>query len=190
AIEEPEEPEPSWFADMLDDLFAFLGDLFDPVGGALGSSWPILKWIMIAAAAAMLAYLLWKLLAPIIGRPAKSLSENEDWRPDERATIALLEDADRLAAAGDYDGATHLLLQRSVGQISDAHPGWVEPSSTARELAQMTQLPNEARTAFAVISEQVERSLFALRHLGVDDWQAARDAYARFALQRLSGRPA
>ncbi|MGB7409303.1 MAG: hypothetical protein WA908_12435, partial [Pontixanthobacter sp.] len=42
AIEEPEEPEPSWFADMLDDLFAFLGDLFDPVGGALGSSWPIL----------------------------------------------------------------------------------------------------------------------------------------------------
>jgi len=33
-----------------------------------------------------------------------------------------------------------------------------------------------------VIAERVERSLFALRRLGADDWQAARAAYADFAL--------
>ena len=36
-----------------------------------------------------------------------------------------------------------------------------------------------------VIAARVERSLFALVPLGADDWQAARTAYAEFALERL-----
>ncbi len=90
--------------------------------------------------------------------------------------------ADRLAAEGRFDEATHLLLQRSVGQIAAARPDLVEPATTARELAAMGALPDAARTAFGTIAGRVERSLFALRALGADDWQAARAAYADFAL--------
>jgi hypothetical protein len=39
-----------------------------------------------------------------------------------------------------------------------------------------------------VISERVERSLFALRALDRPDWEAARAAYAEFALARLNHR--
>ena len=88
----------------------------------------------------------------------------------------------RMASQGRYDEATRLLLQRSVGQIAQARPDLVEPSSTAREIAAQPSLPANARSAFAVIADRVERSLFALRHLSEDDWQAARAAYADFAL--------
>jgi len=114
-------------------------------------------------------------------------AEDDHWVPQEAEALALLEEADRLAAAGDYDEATHLLLKRSVGQIAAARPEWVDPSSTARELAVLAALPDGARSAFAIIAERVERSLFALRKLGAEDWQAARAAYAEFALQSLRG---
>ena len=47
-------------------------------------------------------------------------------------------------------------------------------------------LPERARSAFAAIASRVERSLFALRALDAEDWQAARAAYADFALQRFA----
>ena len=107
------------------------------------------------------------------------------WAPAAGDALALLEDADALAAQGRYDEATHLLLKRSVGQIAAARPDLVEPATTARELAALPSLPDGARTAFGTIATRVERSLFALRTLSADDWQAARAAYAEFALARL-----
>lgn len=185
-IDLPEQPRrelPQW----LQRFFEWLGDLLEPLGGLLGLSWPVFKWVLLAVFIALLAVLLWRLLAPAFAwRPAATL-EAEEWAPERAQALALLEEADRLAAAGRFDEATHLLLERSVGQIAAARPDWVEPSSTARELAALPALPEAARAAFGVIAERVERSLFALRSLGADDWQAARAAYADFALQRLTG---
>ena len=103
-------------------------------------------------------------------------------RGENGEALALHDDADRLAAEGRYDEATHLLLKRSVGQIAAARPGLLEPSSTAREIAELPALSEAARGAFALIAGRVERSLFALRSLTADDWRAARAAYADFAL--------
>ena len=50
------------------------------------------------------------------------------------------------------------------------------------DIASLPALSDSARNAFAVIAERVERSLFALRRLSAEDWQAARAAYAEFAL--------
>ncbi len=87
--------------------------------------------------------------------------------------------------------AARLLLRRSVGQIAAARPELVEPSSTARELSALPALPEAARTAFRIVAERVERSLFALRTLDRADWEAARAAYADFAaLPALPGRSA
>ena len=68
-----------------------------------------------------------------------------------------------------------------------ARPDWLLPASTAREIAMFPKLPERARTAFAVMAERVERSLFALRRLDEADWSAARGAYAQFALAELPG---
>ena len=181
----PEDSEPpQWLKDLLE----WLGDLFRPVAQGLVEGWPVIKWVLIALGVALLAFLLWRLFAPdLFARRSRAATPQDDWVPDSGAALALLEDADRLAAEGRFDEATHLLLQRSVGQIATARPDLVDPSSTARELAAEPALPEGARKAFGVIAQRVERSLFALQHLGQDDWQAARDAYAEFALARLSG---
>lgn len=189
----PEIPprEPNWFERLLADLIEFLAELLAPIGRALGASWWWLQWVLVALVAAFALVLLVRLLAPGWARRGKQAAEaaaQDEWRPDTAASLALLEDADRLAAEGRFDEATHLLLQRSVGHISAARPDWTRPSSTARELAALPALPDAARSAFSVIAERVERSLFALRSLDRADWEAARAAYAQFALARFDQR--
>jgi hypothetical protein len=181
-------PEPSWFERMLAEVFEFLATLFAPIGQLIGASWFWLQWVLLAAAVGFALFLLARMLGPLDGRRNKDTATEEEWQPDRAATLALLEDADRLAAEGRFDEATRLLLQRSVGHIAAARPDWVEPSSTARELAALPALPDAARTAFGVIAERVERSLFALSALDRPDWEAARAAYAEFALARLNVR--
>jgi len=179
------DPPPAW----LEALFKWLTEVLGPVGRWLVEAWPVLKWGLLALAVAALLYLLWKLVGPALGwRPQKGDDsvEDDEWQPSHAAALSLLEDADRLAAEGRFDEATHLLLQRSVGQIADVRPDLVDPSSTARELAALPALPDAARIAFGTIATRVERSLFALRTLGPDDWQVARDAYAAFALERIA----
>lgn len=183
-----EAPPPAQPPGWLEALMRFLADVFSPVGSAFGSAWPVVKWVMIAAGAAMLIYILYRLLAPVLQMRPSPQEAAEAWAPQEHQARALLEEADALAAQGQFGEAAHLLLIRSVGHIAEARPGLVEPSSTARELASMAALPEAARTAFGTIAERVERSLFALRPLNSEDWTAAREAYARFALQNLSAR--
>lgn len=183
----PKQQPPQW-PDWLVSFFRWLGELLEPLQRVLGLSWPVFKWVLLAIGVALVLLLLWRLLAPALTwRPSAEIDEEDEWTPAREQALALLEEADRLAAEGRFDEATHLLLQRSVGQIAAARPDWVEPSSTARELAALPALPEAARAAFGLIAERVERSLFALRSLGAEDWRAARAAYADFALQRLPG---
>jgi hypothetical protein len=181
--------EPDWLAKLLDRLFDFLGELLKPVGQLLAGQWWWLQWVLLAIIVLIALVLLVRLIAPGLtglGKRQRTAAVEDEWRPDTAASLALLEDADRLAAEGRYDDATRLLLQRSVDHIAAARPDWVEPSSTARELAALPALPDAARGAFRVIAERVERSLFALRALDRTDWEAARAAYAEFALARLT----
>jgi hypothetical protein len=182
-------PQPSAFERALDAFFDWLGTIFGPLGKMLAGVWPWLQWVLLALVVAFAVYLVVRTFGPI-ARSRRAIADEieEEWRPDEATTTALLEDADRLAAEGRFDEATHLLLTRSVGQIAAARPDWVEPSSTARELAALPALSDAARDAFRVIAERVERSLFALSTLDRTDWEAARSAYARFALARIETR--
>jgi hypothetical protein len=177
----PKPPEvPGW----VEALARFVRSLLEPFG-AIG--W-VLFWLLAAAVVAGLVYFLWRLVEPWFDRsPRPAPVADQGWVPDRDAALALLEDADRLAAEGRFDEATHLLLRRSVAQIAEARPDWVLAASTAREIAAIGALPSAAQTAFAIIATRVERSLFALRHLDAGDWTAAREAYAAFALERLPG---
>ncbi len=181
----PEPREPGW----LDQVFEWLAALFSPLGNALVAGWPVLQWILLALAVGALLLLAWRIFSQsgFGGNKAKASQSGHEvlWAPDQDESLALLSDADALAAAGRFDEATHLLLQRSVGQIAAARPDWVAPSSTARELVALPKLSEPARAAFHTITERVERSLFALKSLDRSDWETARQAYADFALSRI-----
>ncbi|MFB0612474.1 hypothetical protein [Aurantiacibacter poecillastricola] len=176
-LPEQEEQPPDWLTRFLE----WLGELFAPLLRLLVESWPVLSWVLLGLAVLLAAWFLFRTFGPKPRGKASGTGTEESWAPEQHEALALLEEADRLAAAGNFDEATHLLLKRSVAQIAEARPGLVEPSSTARELAAEPRLPEAARAAFALIAAPVERSLFALGHLDEGDWQAARAAYADFA---------
>ncbi|MFM7376545.1 MAG: hypothetical protein ACKO1O_00185 [Erythrobacter sp.] len=190
-IPETPPPKPSWLSEQLDAFFKWLTEVLGPLGQAMADSWWWLKWVPVALVGLFALVLVIRLIDPSLlrfrrkGKGKAEVAAEETWRPDAATSLALLEDADRLAADGRFDEATHLLLQRSVAQISAARPDWVEPSSTARELAALPAIPDAAREAFRVIATRVETSLFALRPLARADWEAARAAYAEFALARF-----
>ncbi len=173
--------------DWLRALGEWLRSIFGPLGEALGLSWPVVSKILIALTVLLVLFIVWRLIQPLLGLRRKPKVEAEpEWAPDRAAAVSLLEEADRLAAEGRYGEAAHLLLKRSVSHIADARPGWLHPASTAREIASLTLLPEQARRAFGVIAVRVERSIFAMRDLDLADWTAARAAYADFALQKFA----
>lgn len=180
---QPPPPPPEW----LKRLGEWLRELFEPLGQAMGVSWPVLEKILLALALLGAAFLLWRLaIAPLLALRRRPKAEAEpEWAPARAHAVALLADADRLAAEGRYGEAAHLLLQRSVHHIAEAQPDWLLPATTAREIATLPRLPESARRAFGIIAARVERSLFALRDLDAGEWQAARTAYAEFALEQF-----
>ena len=187
-LERPPTEVPEWLK-AIGEFFAaigrFLRAIFEPLGHALGMSWPVLQWVVIGLAVLGVLALLYTLVEPLRARRKVEAEAEPEWAPGQAAAVALLDEADRLAGEGNYAEATHLLLQRSVSQIERARPGLLPPASTAREIAVHPALPLRARAAFGAISARVERSLFALRRLDAGDWSAARAAYADFALARL-----
>jgi hypothetical protein len=177
-------PPPTAFPEWLKALGRLLEAIFEPIGRLLGMSWPVFQYVLLAAAAGLALFLLWRLVVePLLDRRRNRAGAGEElhWTPDRAEALALLADADRLASEGRFGEAAHLLLRRSVHQIRDARPEWLNAASTAREIAVLPLLPEAGRRAFAVIAERVERAVFALRDLDAADWTAARGAYAQFA---------
>ena len=76
----PEQPEPpGWLVRLLEAIGEFLA----PIGRAFGMSWPVFKWVLLAFAIALLAYLLWRLLAPLFSlERARPEREEQLWSPD------------------------------------------------------------------------------------------------------------
>jgi len=179
-------PSPPQVPEWLRRLGELLESVFGPLGRFLGMSWPVFEKVLLGLAVVVALALVWMVVHRLLGRRrAAPAAPEPEWTPDRAQALSLLEDADRLAAAGSYAEAVHLLLRRSVGQIAAARPDWIAPASTAREIAALPSLPDRARAAFAVIAGRVERSRFALRALAGEDWEAARAAYAEFALAGL-----
>jgi hypothetical protein len=167
----PPPKPPGWLKPLL--------ELFEAIA-------PILKYVfwggLILGAALLLFFIGRELLAARFGwtRRGKAAPVPE-WRPEPQRAKALLEDADRLAAEGLYEEAAHLLLFRSIDDLSGRRPGTVRPALTTRDIAGVDAMPAAARDAFSRIAEVVERSFFGGRPLGREDFDACRAAYEGFA---------
>ena len=156
-------------------------------GGGLDGAMQAFLWIAAGVALAILLYWIfaWFRDRGLAAREPKAKRERgkkgEVWRPTEEQAVQLLDEADVLANAGRYDEAARLLLHRSIGEIDAHRPDLVRPALTSRDIAGHPLLPAGPAAAFARIAALVERSLFARRPLGPDDWQNCRAAYHDFA---------
>jgi hypothetical protein len=194
----PVPPQPK-APDWLRTLGHWIADLFRPVGKAIewiASLMPdapyarILLWAVLIAAILALLWLLvqryrsgeWRL--PRWGRGGKTVDAEEEWVPAAAPARAWLEEADALAARGEFAEAVHHLLRRSVDDIAHRRPQLVRPALTSRDIAAAEAIPPRARTLFGGIVAIVERSLFGGRPVSADDWSATRAAYADFALNQ------
>lgn len=180
---DPPPVTPEW----LKSLMEWLASLFRPLGKLLGVNWGLVETLLMIGVGLGAAWIAWSLMWPLWRdrKPAVAAPPAPSWAPLREQALALLEEADRLAAEGRYGEAAHLLLQRSIGHIRTARPEWLRPSSTAREIGAIHDLPWGAKQAFAVIVREVERAVYALRPLEAQDWGRARAAYAEFALADL-----
>lgn len=168
---EPPPPPPGWLQPLIDAL------------QAMGPVFKIIFWLGLAA---IVLAILWFIAREVIRirLPAKTdkLNIHDDaWRPAPAAALALLSDADALAAEGRFAEAVHLLLLRSINDIDGRLPNTVRPALTARDIAGLSRLPAAARPAFDRIARVVESSLFGGRPVDRAAFADCRAAYEAFA---------
>ncbi|MBW8812078.1 MAG: hypothetical protein JF588_01520 [Caulobacterales bacterium] len=154
-----------------------LGDILKAVG-------PYLQYVFWAGLAIGAAMLLWFILREIVPDRwfrRRSGVTATDWRPAPEAAQALLQDAEGLAAQGRFEDAIHLLLFRSIDDLSGRRPGAVKPALTSRDIASLEVLPPQARAAFARLAQAVERTFFGGLAAGPPEFEQAREDYRAFA---------
>jgi hypothetical protein len=163
-------------------------DWLKPLIELLQALAPVFKWVfwigLALGVGAILLFVGRELLAtrfPSLRRKPKVLIEPE-WRPAVACARTLLEDADRLAAAGRFGEAVRLILFRSIEDIDARWPGQVRPALTSRDIAALEILPGAARGAFSGIAQVVEHSLFGGEPVDSAQFAACRGAYEAFAL--------
>lgn len=154
-----------------------------PSGGGFdgGPLAQVLFWVAVVLAAAGLLYLIASRVTGWQRRGRDEAAADDGWQIGEEPARRLLGDADALAAEGRYAEAVHLLLHRSIEEIDRRRPATVRKALTSRDIAASPVLPAGPAAAFAAIVGAVERSLFARRALGAEDWAECRGAYQRFA---------
>jgi hypothetical protein len=165
----PPQPPPGWLMSLV---------------RALGELAPLLKYLFwggLVVGVALIAWLFAREVLAMRRRRRAPPQEPVDWRPEPEVARALLDDADRLAGAGRFDEAIHLLLFRSIDDVAGRRPGTVRPALTSRDIARLETMPAGPRRAFGEIAEAVERSFFGGRPAGPDDFTRCRRGYEAFA---------
>ncbi len=163
------------------------------LGDALSQAGPELKWLfwaIVAGLAAIVLYVLVRQAMKLRWRPREkdaNTATQQVWRPAPEKARLLLADADRLAAAGDYSGAVHLLLLRSIQDIEARFPRLLRPAFTSREIGRLDAIPSNARTTFSGIARAVETSLFAGSPIDREEFARCRSAYEHFAFPESWG---
>jgi hypothetical protein len=179
----PRPPPPTTLPHWLEVVLRVIGRFIVWIGQGLG-------WVFVAGLAIALLIVLAFIVREFIRarwpdllkkKPAKPKVAPVDWRPTEAVARALLEEADRLAAAGSYAEAARLLLHRSIEEIEGRRPRLVRPALTSREIGHLEDIPETARTTFAAIAAVVERSFFGGRDVDAAGFAECRRTYEAFA---------
>lgn len=171
----------------------WLAAIFRAIGNFIQWASPAFTPIAWIAAGLLVLFLLYHFVPAfaewIDNLPLRRKQPDEDLdnavgQAEAGAARARLADADALAREGRFAEAVHMLLYRSVEDITSRRPGLVQPAMTSRELAMAGELPGVARTAFSQIARAVEVSLFGGRAIDSGAWDQCRAAYSELTIAR------
>jgi hypothetical protein len=170
----PPKPPPEWLKSV--------GEVFKALAPLLS----VVFWIVVGAVVLTIVYFIARELLAlrwpgIKKRKKKAPAPEPDWRPTPAQALALLDDADRLAAEGRYAEAVRLILFRSIEEIQGRRPHLLRPALTSRDIGRLDGLPARAREAFRGIAEMVEHSFFGGRAVDAEGFGRCRQAYEAFA---------
>ncbi|MEM8936572.1 MAG: hypothetical protein AAGC77_09215 [Pseudomonadota bacterium] len=168
-------PQPDWLGwimSVADTVLDFLTPLIN-----------IVFWLGILLIVFGAAYFIGReiLLRIRLHEPDTRVGGTATYRPAPSFARSLLEEADRLAAAGRHSDAVRVLLFRSIEDIKLFQPNYLRKAMTSREIARLSILPASARAAFSEIASAVERSHFGGRVIGAEVFEKCRTAYGVFA---------
>jgi len=154
--------------------------------------------------AALIRVLLWIGLAVVVGLAiawlvsrlrARTCDEEGETGTGTPAPLEVpLDSAERLAAAGRFAEAIHVLLLETLAALSRA--AQLAPSLTSREIVARATLPARAREALAGLVLAVEVSRFGGVPAGERDYRTCLDRFHAFletyrrGTQRTEGAPA
>ena len=114
--------------DWLKALGRFLEWLLSPLGRLLGGSWSVIEMLMLVGAGLGVLWIAWSLLWPLWReRGTHRRVAEPEWAPLREEALALLEDADRLAAQGLSCSSAALARSPAPGPI-----GWPPPAPRAK----------------------------------------------------------
>jgi hypothetical protein len=163
------EPEKPPNTDWLEKILKALGPLFKLIG-----------WLLLAALAGLVAYGVLQLVMSYVNRP-RSDTEAQDDVPladiDAGAAQGWLEDAEILAARGDYGDAVHHLLLNAIEHLKRRAGRPIPRAWTARDILAQLPISVLARALLQLLVQTVERAYFAGRALTQGDYQRCRDSY-------------
>jgi len=95
----------------------------------------------------------------------------------------LLEEADALAARGDFGEAIHLILMHSLRRLERAGEQVIGRSLTAREIVRGSRITARAREPLGAIVGASEITHFGGRPADARAYQGCREAYREFSAQ-------
>ncbi|MEE9272312.1 MAG: hypothetical protein V3U57_03470 [Robiginitomaculum sp.] len=155
---------------------------------------PLFKVAFWGIIAAFALYILYSIISEAIHlkrshalkQKSKTTPEIPTYHPDLETAKTLIKDADKLAAAGRFEEAVHMLLFRSIGDIERKRPHAIKRSLTSREISELSILTPKAKDGFTFIGRMVESSFFGGRRLGAQDYTRSKAAYENFAYEKIA----
>ncbi|MCH9647468.1 MAG: DUF4129 domain-containing protein [Deltaproteobacteria bacterium] len=150
-----------------------------PAGGvAMGTITWAIAWALVAVVVVVLLFLLVQEVAKR-RRNAEAdatMAQSEPAEPSSGSRPVLAE-VDRLAAAGRYGEAVHLLLLIAVDRLMRRRAQPLEDSLTSREILRRLRLPPPGKAALERLVLGTERFLFAKKEVDRQELDACREAF-------------
>lgn len=143
----------------------------------LGEILPVLFWVGVAVLAIWLV--VW-LVRWISGPRAVGEELEFDLAPagDVASGAPTLEDAERLAQAGRFGEATHLLLLAAIARLGAGLERPPQPADTSREILRALPLRGAARNDLRHLVGRVEVFLFGGRDLIESEYRECRERFS------------
>jgi hypothetical protein len=137
-------------------------------------------WVIIIVAIGSMLYA-FRDMIPGFGLGHGSAWNNDDTSTGEsrlRTAEATLEEADVLAARGNFVDAMHALLLQGLANMRERLNEQFADSFTSREILRSTKLPQEGRNSLHDIVTRVEWTYFGERPATKTDYEACRASFA------------